>query len=121
MQPRTGTTISAERKQVDHRALLEDPGTQQRSMDLVEAAFAEWAAPNRRFMEGLGWNPPTLPPSHGCYGQAWVGRRVQGCTLGPAPTGCCGQAWVGRHGGLSLQGAGGSWVGEWWSGVCNDA
>ena len=40
-----------------YQALLDDPDTQQRSMDLVEAAFTEWAAPNRRFMERLGRLP----------------------------------------------------------------
>ncbi|NIV39634.1 MAG: hypothetical protein GWN58_62565, partial [Anaerolineae bacterium] len=67
--------LYAERKQYENRALrqhlegnilpgialyqtlLEDPEAQQRSMDLVEAAFREWAAPNRRFMERLGRLP----------------------------------------------------------------
>jgi hypothetical protein len=67
--------LYAERKQYENRALrqhlegnilpgialyqtlLDDPDTQQRSMDLAEAAFTAWAAPNRRFMERLGRLP----------------------------------------------------------------
>ena len=36
-----------------YQTLLEDPETQQRSMDLVEAAFGEWAASRRKALEPL--------------------------------------------------------------------
>jgi len=36
-----------------YQALLDDPSTQQRSMDLVEAAFGEWAASRRRALQPL--------------------------------------------------------------------
>lgn len=36
-----------------YQALLADPDTQQRSMDLVEAAFGEWAASRRKALEPL--------------------------------------------------------------------
>jgi hypothetical protein len=36
-----------------YQTLLEDPDTQQRSMDLVEAAFGEWAASRRKALEPL--------------------------------------------------------------------
>jgi hypothetical protein len=67
--------LYAERKRYDNRALrqhlegnilpgialyqtlLDDPDTQQRSMDLVRAAFGEWAIANRRPMERLGRLP----------------------------------------------------------------
>jgi hypothetical protein len=63
--------LYAERKRYDNRALakhleesilpgialyqtlLHDPDTQQRSMDLVEAAFGEWAASRRKALEPL--------------------------------------------------------------------
>jgi hypothetical protein len=67
--------LYAERKRYDNRALrqhlegnilpgialyqtlLDDPDTQQRSMDLVRVAFGEWAIANRRPMERLGRLP----------------------------------------------------------------
>ena len=36
-----------------YQTLLEDPETQQRSMDLVEAAFGQWAASRRKALEPL--------------------------------------------------------------------
>ena len=40
-----------------YQALLDDPETQQRSMDLVEAAFGEWAAARRKALEPLARRP----------------------------------------------------------------
>ena len=40
-----------------YQALLEDPDTQQRSMDLVEESFGEWAASKRKALEPLARRP----------------------------------------------------------------
>jgi hypothetical protein len=40
-----------------YQALLDDPDTQQRSMDLVEVSFGEWAASRRKALEPLARRP----------------------------------------------------------------